>query len=144
MTQHSLDFSWLDAHFTEGFSSGTPPSVVPAGSKLPGVPGSVFHGELVWRHAPSGFRAGGELHSAAKVYVNEQNADSAPAYTVVNLRAGFEQRMGRWQLSEFVRVDNVGDRRYAGSVIVSAAGGRFFEPAPGRNAMAGLTATSTF
>jgi iron complex outermembrane receptor protein len=142
--EYVLAYTWLDAKFTEPFVSGTPPSVVASGSKLPGVPGSVFHGELVWRHAASGFHAGGELHSAAKVYVNEQNADAAPAYTVVNLRAGFEQRLGRWQLTEFVRVDNVGDRRYAGSVIVSAAGGRFFESAPGRNAMAGLTVTSTF
>jgi iron complex outermembrane receptor protein len=139
-----LAYTWLDARFTQPFTSGTPPTVVPSGAKLPGVPGSVLHGELVWRHAKSGFHAGGELHSAAKVYVNEQNSDAAPAYAVVNLRAGFEQRLGRWQMSEFVRLDNVGDRRYAGSVIVAAAGGRFFEPAPGRNAMVGVTATSTF
>ena len=31
-----------------------------------------------------------------------------------------------------------------GSVIVSEARGRYFEPAPGRNAMLGITATSTF
>jgi iron complex outermembrane receptor protein len=142
--EYVLAYTWLDARFTEAFSSGTPPAVVQTGSKLPGVPGSVLHGELVWRHARSGFHAGGELHSAAKVYVNEQNSDAAPAYTIVNLRAGFAQRQGRWQLAEYVRVDNVGDRRYAGSVIVSAAGGRFFEPAPGRNAMLGMTASATF
>jgi iron complex outermembrane receptor protein len=84
------------------------------------------------------------VHSAGKVYVNEQNSDAAPAYTVVNLRAGFEQRRGRWRLAEFVRVDNVGDRRYAGSVIVSEARGRFFEPAPARNVLVGLQAASNF
>jgi iron complex outermembrane receptor protein len=84
------------------------------------------------------------VHSAGKVYVNEQNVDAAPAYTVVNLRAGFEQRLGRWQLTEFARMDNIADRRYSGSVIVSEARGRYFEPAPGRNAMVGITATSTF
>ena len=139
-----LAYTWLDARFTEAFSSGTPPVLVPSGAKLPGVPGAVFHGELVWRHAASGFHAGSEVHSAGKVYVNEQNSDAAPAYTVVNLRAGFEQRLGRWRLAEFVRVDNVGDRRYAGSVIVSEARGRFFEPAPGRNALVGLQAASSF
>ena len=46
--------------------------------------------------------------------MNEQNVDAAPAYTVANLRAGFAQRLGRWQLTEFLRVDNVGDRRYVG------------------------------
>ena len=142
--EYVLAYTWLDARFTEPFTSGTPPAVVPSGSKLPGVPGSVFHGEVIWRHAASGFHAGGEVHSAGKVYVNEQNTDAAPAYTVVNLRAGFEQRLGRWRLTEFVRMDNVGDRRYSGSVIVSEARGRYFEPAPGRNGMLGITATSPF
>ena len=142
--EYVLAYTWLDARFTDPFASGTPPATVAAGSKLPGVPGSVLHGELAWRHAPSGFHAGGELHSAGKVYVNEQNTDAAPAYTIVNLRAGFEQRRGAWRLAEFVRVDNVSDRRYSGSVIVSEARGRYFEPAPGRNALMGITATSTF
>jgi iron complex outermembrane receptor protein len=142
--EYAVAYTYLDARFTEAFSSGTPPAVVRSGSKLPGVPGSVLHGEVVWRHAPSGFHAGGEVHSAAKVYVNEQNSDAAPAYTIVNLRAGIEQRIGRWQLAEYARVDNVGDKRYAGSVIVSAAGGRYFEPAPGRNAMVGVQATAKF
>ena len=38
-------------------------------------------------------------------------------------------------------VENVADRRYAGSVIVSEARGRFFEPAPERNALAGVQAS---
>jgi iron complex outermembrane receptor protein len=139
-----LAYTWLDARFTEPFSSGTPPVGVPSGARLPGVPATVLHGELVWRHAASGFHAGGEVHSAGKVYVNEQNSDAAPGYTVVNVRAGFEQRFGRWRLAEFVRVDNLGDRRYAGSVIVSEARARYFEPAPGRNALVGVRATSTF
>jgi len=140
----AIAYTYLDARFTEAFSSGTPPAVVPAGSQLPGVARSVLHAEAAWRHAPSGFHAAVEVHSAAKIYVNELNVDAAPAYTVANLRAGFAQRVGTWQLSEFVRVDNVGDRHYAGSVIVSEARGRFFEPAPGRNAMAGLQVSSTF
>jgi iron complex outermembrane recepter protein len=38
----------------------------------------------------------------------------------------------------------VGDRRYAGSVIVAEARGRFFEPAPGRNAFAGIEVSRAF
>jgi iron complex outermembrane recepter protein len=140
----SIAYTHLDARFTESFTSGSPPVTVAARSQLPGVPRSVLHAEATWRHASSGFRAGAELHSAAKIFVNEANSDAAPAYTVANLRAGFEQRFGRWQLSEFVRVDNVADRRYAGSVIVSEARSRFFEPAPGRTASAGLQVSSTF
>src|SRR5204862_2785639 len=129
-----------DARFTDAFASGTPPVPVAARAKLPGVPSSAFFADLAWRHAPSGFHAGAELRASGKVYVNEMNSDAAPVYTVVNVRAGFEQRWGRWQLAEFVRMDNAGDRRYAGSVIVSEARGRFFEPAPGRTIVAGLRA----
>jgi iron complex outermembrane receptor protein len=139
-----LSYTWLDARFTEPFSTGTPPTVVPAGSKLPGVPGNVFHGEVVWRHTATGFHAGAEVHAASKVYVNEQNVDAAPSYAIVNLRAGLEQRLGQWQLSEFLRFDNVGDRKYAGSVIVSEARGRYFESAPNRNAMVGVQAMMNF
>jgi iron complex outermembrane receptor protein len=37
-----------------------------------------------------------------------------------------------------VRVNNLLDRTYAGSVIVGDSNGRFFEPAPGRNWFAGI------
>ncbi len=41
-------------------------------------------------------------------------------------------------LAPFVGVLNLFDRRYAGSVVVNASGGRFYEPAPGRNLVVGL------
>jgi iron complex outermembrane receptor protein len=34
-----------------------------------------------------------------------------------------------------LRVDNLADRRVAGSVIVNEANGRFFEPSPGRSVL---------
>jgi len=140
----SVAYTGLNARFTEAFTSGTPPTVVPAGRKLPGVPRSVLYAEGLWRHVATGFHAAVELRYSAKVYVNEANTDAAPAATVGNLRAGFEQRPGAWRLREFVRVDNVTDRRYAGSVIVAEARGRFFESAPGRNFLAGIEASYSF
>jgi iron complex outermembrane receptor protein len=140
----SASYTWLDARFTEGFSSGTPPVPVPAGSRLPGVPGSVLYAEIVWRHAPSGFHAGAELRASGKVWVNEANVDAAAGYAVASLRAGFERRGETWRFAAFARIDNVGDRAYAGSVIVAEARGRYFEPAPGRTWMAGATASASF
>ena len=46
--------------------------------------------------------------------------------------------------AKFLRVENPTDRRYAGSIIVSEARGRFFEPAPGRHALAGVQASLAF
>ena len=138
----ALAYTLLDATFTTPFTSGA--TTVPAGNRLPGVPPYTLFGEVVWRHAPSGFHAGLEVRRNGKVYVNDTNSEAAPAYTLWNLRAGFEQRTRRWRFTEFVRVDNASDRRYIGSVIVSEANGRFYEPAPERSFLAGVTAEITF
>ena len=111
---------------------------------MPGVPSDTLYGELVWRHAASGFHAVAELRHNGRVFVDDQNSASAEPYTVTNLRVGLEQRTRAWRFTEFARVDNVTDRRYIGSVIVAAAGGAFYEPAPGRNWLVGVSAQMTF
>jgi iron complex outermembrane receptor protein len=54
------------------------------------------------------------------------------------------QRLGRWRLTEFLRVDNVANRNYAGSVIVNETNGRFYEPSPRRNMTVGIRAALQF
>jgi iron complex outermembrane receptor protein len=138
----ALAYTRLDARFSQPFTSGA--TLVPAGSRLPGVAPNLIYGELVWRHAATGFHAGVEGRHSGKVYVNDANTQAANAYTVFNLRAGFEQRLRRWRLAEFVRVDNVADKSYIGSVIVAEGNSRFYEPAPGRTWLIGATASLSF
>ena len=140
----AVAYTLLDARFTQPFTSGSPPVTVPAGNKLPGVPPSSLYGELVWRHTPSGFHAGIEARRNGKVYVNDANSEFASAYVVWNVRAGLEQRRRNWRLTEFVRVDNVADRRYIGSVIVAEANARYYEPAPERGFLVGVSAELKF
>ena len=142
-------YTWLNARFNESYIAGTPPVTVPAGNHLPGVPRSVFHGELVWRQPSSGFHAGIEYRASSKVYVNEANSDAAAGFRAANVRVGWLQQFGggahgQWRVKEFVRVDNICDRRYIGSVIVAEARGRYFEPAPGRSAMVGVNVEYAF
>ena len=142
-------YTWLNARFNESYIAGTPPVTVPAGNQLPGVSRSVFHGELVWRQPSSGFHAGIEYRASSKVYVNDANSDAAAGFRVANGRAGWLQQFGggahgHWRVKEFIRVDNICDRRYIGSVIVAEARGRYFEPAPGRNAMVGVNVEYAF
>lgn len=138
----ALAYTLLQARFTQPFTSGA--TTVAAGSRLPGVPSNSLFGELVWRHAPAGFHAGVEVRHSSKIYVNDPNTESANAYTVWNLRAGFEQRGRNWRVTEFVRVNNLSGRQYIGSVIVAEANNRFYEPAPGRNWLAGVAASYSF
>ena len=141
-----LGYTWLDAHFTLPFVTGTgaAATTVPIGSRIAGVPAYSLFGELIWRHSPSGFHAGAELRMAGKIYVNDPNVAASDAYTIGSLRAGFEQRRAKWRFVEYVRVENITDRQYVGSVIVADANNRFYEPSPGRNYLLGLNAQLSF
>jgi iron complex outermembrane recepter protein len=132
--------TWLRAEFADPFATGSPPTVVPAGTRLPGVPSKQAYGELAW--APGGYAgldAALEAQYVDKLYVNDRNSDAAPSYTVVNARIAFAQTTGAATWRQFVRVNNIFDRNYAGSVIVGDTNGRFFEPAPGRNWFVGAS-----
>jgi iron complex outermembrane receptor protein len=134
----------IDARYRDAFTSGTPAVSIAAGNRLPGVASSSLYAELVWRHAPSGFHAGIEARRVGRVAVDDRNSEYADAYAVAAARLGWQQRGRQWRLTEFMRVDNVTDRRYAGSVIVADGNRRFYEPAPGRNYLLGLEASVAF
>jgi iron complex outermembrane receptor protein len=44
-------------------------------------------------------------------------------------------------VNTFARINNLLNRRYVGSVIVGDGNGRYFEPGPGFNVLAGVTVT---
>jgi iron complex outermembrane receptor protein len=131
-------YTWLDAAYAEDFGTTA------AGNQLPGVPKEQFYAEGAWRYAPWGLRLGLELLHRSRVPVDDENSEFAASYAVVNAIIGFEQRGAGWRLSEFLRVDNLGDKSYVGSVIVNDGNGRFFEPAPQRNILLGVQASLQF
>lgn len=138
--QTHVALTWLRAEFADAYTTGSPPAGVPAGAKLPGVPAKQAYAELAWIPGRwSGLDTALEAQYVDKLYVNERNTDAAPAYTVMNARIGISQSAGAAKWQEFVRVNNLFDRNYAGSVIVGDTNGRFFEPAPGRNWFVGAS-----
>jgi iron complex outermembrane receptor protein len=140
-----FNYSWLLAEFAAGFESGLPPVPVPAGARLPGVPPQQAFAALDWTPGGFyGFNAGVEVQYVGRIYVNDRNSAFAPAYTTGNARIGFAQSTGNLKLAEYVRVNNVTDVNYAGSVIVGDTNGRYFEPAPGRNWFAGVSINVAF
>ncbi len=76
--------------------------------------------------------------------MDDRNSEAADASNVTNFAAGFTQLSGNWRFSEYFRVDNLTNRRYAGSVVVNDANLRFYEPAPGRNYVIGAQARLGF
>ena len=141
-----LAYTYLDAKFNNAFltcgtsaNCGTPNLNVPAGNKIPGVPANSVYGELGWSYNPLGFSTAVEARWVDKVFTSDLNDESADSYTLVNLRASLEQKLGSWKLSEFSRVDNIFDEEYVGSVIVNASNGAYYEPAPGTNYTVGVS-----
>jgi iron complex outermembrane receptor protein len=138
-------YTYLAATFVADTTTGTPPQLVPAGSHLPAVPAKSAYAELAWTRADwSGFSAAVEVQYLDKLYVNDRNTDSSAAYSVVNVRAGIEQRTGMWTVREFVRINNLFDRNYVGSVIVGDTNQRYFEPAARRNFLLGVSVNARF
>ena len=112
-----------------------------AGNHLPGVPKHHFAGDLSYRQ-PNGLNAALELQRVGWFYLNDANTARNDAYTVVNLRFGFEGigvGMGL-KLSPFIGLQNLLDKHYTSQAAINAAGGRYFFPLPGRNYFAGVKA----
>ena len=133
-------YTRLDAVFRDTFTAGT--STIPAGNLLPAIPRTQVYAQLRYRQPR--FYSYVEALRRSRVPVNDVNSEFADAYSVFNLVAGLVQRGTGWQISEFVRLDNLTDRNYAGSVIVNDANQRFYEPAPRRSMSAGIQASLRF
>jgi iron complex outermembrane receptor protein len=131
--------AYADDFFTCTAAPCTTPNVlVPAGNRIPGVPRNTAYAEIAWKRPA--FTTALEARAISRVFVNDQNTDAAAGYAIASWRLIFEQQLARWSFSQFVRVDNLFDRKYSGSVIVNEANARFFEPAPGRNYLVGVSA----
>ena len=132
-------YTYLDAQYRDDVAG----SAIAAGHQIPGVAKQAAYAALRWA-PPQGWHAGVEGRYLSRIYVNDANSDAAPSYFVAAMSAGYLWNVGPWTLDAFARVDNLFDRRYAGSVIVNEGNARYFEPAPGRTWGAGLTASYRF
>ncbi|MGW8395043.1 TonB-dependent receptor family protein [Pseudoduganella sp. HUAS MS19] len=139
----------FDAELGAGFSTRVALTSLRAtyedGARLPGVARAYGFGELAWRESAGRWGAALEAVASAKVYAEDSNTErAAPGYGVLNLRLTAAQEVGEWRVSEFVRLNNLADKRYVGSVIVGDASKRYYEGAPGRNWAAGISARYQF
>lgn len=146
-----LALATLRAVYTEDFATriGVGGALVPtriaAGARLPGTPDRSGFAELAWRSAADGWTAAIELAGRGRTMVEDSNAFApAPGYGVANLRLGRSVDAGEWTLGGFVRVDNLFDRGYIGSVIVGDGNNRYYEPAPRRSGLLGMEVKRPF
>ena len=110
------------------------------GRALPGIPQHWLH--LLLQSRPALARGvWGELeetHSSGYFVDDTLDTRTAPWWTT-NLRFGWDGTLGSVRLRPFVGFNNVFNRSYVGSVVINAARGRYYEPAPGRHMYVGFS-----
>ena len=136
-----ISFAYSDLEAT--FDSFTTSTASFAGSAVPGVPETQAFIELTYRHA-RGFYGALDALNVSEYYAENANAVRIEGYTVSNLRFGYEGRVGNFDLSPFIGVYNLLDEEFNSNVRINATFGRYYEPAPGRQAYAGVTARYSF
>ena len=137
-------YTYLEANFESPYltcpaasTCTTPNTLVPSGSRIPGVPKSDFYAALKW-DGGNGWNASLEADAASNVAVNDLNTEFAPGYGLLNASLGYRFVAGHADVNTFIRLNNLLDKSYVGSVIVNESNGRYYEPGIDRMAMFGV------
>lgn len=139
---YALTFNWLRARFTEPFSyrvvSAGVEQVqrVEAGNRIPGIPQANGYAELAWNGVDGRVIAALEARASDSIATDDRNTDHAPGDAQFALRLQWRAAGSGWR--GFVRLDNLLDRDFVGSVIVNEGNARYFEPGAGRAVTVGL------
>ncbi len=123
--------TWIDA------------TVQGTGLRIPGIARSSGFAELRWSPRDD-LDLLLDARGNSRVYVDDDNTAAAPGYARFDLGAERRWRIGRATLRGYARIENLFDRDIVGSVIVNDANGRWFEPAPGRQWVLGVSLESAF
>ncbi len=117
-------FTLLDAQYT-------------GGGRIPGLARRMAWAELVWSPR-AGLDLAIEGRFVDRVWADDANTEAAPAYARFDVSVERRFRARGFDGRAFVRLNNIADRDYVGSVIVNEGNNRFYEPAPGREWQLGL------
>jgi iron complex outermembrane receptor protein len=107
------------------------------GNRIPGVPIQQLQGYATV--ARRGWFVTLEGQTQGGMYMDDANTLRSAAWEVVNARTGGRIALGNVAFTPTLSVANLFDRAYAGSIVVNAAAGRYYEPAPGRTVYAGVS-----
>jgi iron complex outermembrane receptor protein len=144
---YALAYTRLDARYRDGFSiCRAPPCAQPdtriaAGNRIPATTPQLAWAELRWspRADVDVFAQGNAI---GRSFADDANSAHAPGYATLDLGVERRWKFGRVALEGFARVDNILDRHAIGSLIVNDSNARYFEPAPGRGWLLGVSMQS--
>jgi len=138
----SLGAAWTysDYRFREYSFTDTAGTHVLDGRRLAGIPDNWLH--LTIRARPAAL-AGvwaevQPTYSSGYLVSDVVNTRTSPWWST-NVRAGWDGSAGSMRLAPFIGINNAFNHQYVSSVVINAARGRYYEPAPGRNVYLGIS-----
>ncbi len=140
---YALVANWIHARFDQSFSYNIFTNgvnllrTVDEGNRIPGIPRADGYAELMWHSSDASFNSALEMRISDTIATDDRNTDLANAYSRFALRMAWRPSKAHgW--NGFIRVDNLFNRQYVGSVIVNEANSRYFEPGAGRGFTIGI------
>jgi iron complex outermembrane receptor protein len=137
-----LAYTYVEATYTDAYFTCTtapcavPDALVPAGNRLPGVPKNNVFGTVRFGDEFGPFAAA-EAQYVSTVAANDVNSVFAPGYAVFGVSGGYAARWPSGDWSLFVRINNLLNRHYVGSLIVDDSNKGYFETAAPFNVLVG-------
>lgn len=137
-SQYSSRFasSYLHAAYDQGQWSGM---------RLPGVATFNHYLQINWQpFSKNYFQASISVAHRSAVATHDNNVIKTPSSTTADIALSGRLSLGATEPNKahtqwWIKLANVTDETYVGTVIVNQSNGRAFEPGPGRNLFAGIT-----
>ncbi|MDA1028474.1 MAG: TonB-dependent receptor [Bacteroidetes bacterium] len=108
--------------------------------RLPGIP--EHHLFLGLRAEKGGVYGLLVADIVSSTFADNANKTRNDGYQIIDANLGYTKLfVGGAHIQPFIKVSNLLDRTYVGSMVVNAFGGRYFEPSPGRTFQMGVSAS---
>lgn len=110
------------------------------GNRVPGVPLHLGRAALAARRGPAALDL--EVRAASGAWGDDANTARVDGWWVADAAASLTIPLGDWMLRPGAGIENLFDRSYVAAIAVNGAGGRYYEPAPGRVLYIGVSAAA--
>lgn len=115
------------------------------GKQLPGIAREQYQLGVEWRPLRNEqLRASLFTQQRARIFTADNNQVAAPGFYTLDFSLQGDYALPSWSLGWWLKLANLGDKNYVGSVVVNQTNGRSFEPALGRNFSGGIKISHHF
>tara|TARA_B110000914_G_scaffold170940_1_gene151622 strand:+ start:4314 stop:6395 length:2082 start_codon:yes stop_codon:yes gene_type:complete len=135
-----LSYTWSDFTFDQFIDQNGKNF---AGSKLPGLPESFAYFGIRYK-SDDQLNVNFNVNYSGDLFANNANSVEVPSYVVSNFRLSYDFQQEDWMIMPYLGVNNLFDEEFNSNIRINAYGGRYYEPAPGRNSYLGVTLNYNF